>query len=96
MIGFIHLAALIGATLIVVRGTIFAPIRRWWPALLRCSQCTGAWVGALGGATGLVPVGHGRIVDAIVVGAATSFLAQAADALFILALGEPLDDPPTK
>ncbi len=86
------LSALIGATLIVVRGTLFRRVRLLWPALLRCSQCTGTWVGLVAGASGIVSVGHGRILDAIVVGAATSFLAQAADAVFIHLLGEPLDD----
>jgi hypothetical protein len=82
-------SALIGATLIVVRGTIFRPVRRLWPALLGCCQCTGVWVGALAGVTGVVSTGQGRIVDAVVVGCATSFLAQAADALLIQLLGEP-------
>lgn len=96
MTDLLLIAALIGATLIVVRGTIFAPVRRLWPALLKCSQCAGTWVGAAAGASGLVSVGHGRVVDVVVVGAATSFLAHAADALFIHVLGEPLDDHPNK
>lgn len=91
MTDLLHVAALVGATLIVVRGTIFRPVRAIWPALLKCSQCTGAWVGVVAGAAGIVSAGHGRIVDAVVVGAATSFLAQAADAMFIHLLGDPLD-----
>jgi len=64
------LSALVGATLIIVRGTILRRVRVLWPALLGCSQCTGTWVGIVAGATGIVSVGHGRVVDAIVVGIA--------------------------
>lgn len=48
-----YLLAAVGATLIVVRGTIFSRLRRLHPALLGCSMCTGFWVGALFGALGL-------------------------------------------
>ena len=98
MTGVLSICALIGTTLIVVRGTLFRRVRLLWPALLRCSQCTGTWIGIAAGASGLVSVGHGRVLDAVVVGAATSFLAQAADAAFIHLLGEPLDDnkPPNQ
>lgn len=81
--------ALVGATLIVVRGTIFAPVRKLWPALLECCQCTGTWVGVVAGASGVVPAGHGRILDAVIVGAATSFLAMLADAILLRLLGDP-------
>jgi hypothetical protein len=87
------LSALIGATLIVTRSTIFAPVRRLYPPLLSCSQCAGTWVGALAGGTGVVSVGRGPLIDAIVVGAATSFLALAADAAFVHVLGDPEDKP---
>jgi hypothetical protein len=83
------LISLVGATLIVVRGTIFRPVRRIWPALLECAQCTGTWIGAAAGASGLVSTGHGRIIDAIIVGAATSFLALLADAVLLNLLEEP-------
>jgi hypothetical protein len=89
---FLLTAALVGATLIVVRGTIFRRVRLLYPPLLRCSQCAGFWVGAAAGLAGLASVGGGRLVDAFVVGCATSFLAHAADAAFILMLGDPLDD----
>lgn len=36
---------LIGATIVFCRGTIFAPIRVWWPAFLQCPLCIGVWVG---------------------------------------------------
>lgn len=85
----LELFALVGATLLVVRGTIFAPVRRFWPALLECPQCTGTWVGIAAGASGLVTTGHGRVLDALVVGCATSFLALVADALLLKLLGDP-------
>ena len=89
MTSFLLLSALVGATLIVVRGTILRRVRAIWPALLECSQCTGTWVGIVAGATGIVSVGQGRVVDAIIVGAATSFLALLADAVLLKLLGDP-------
>ena len=83
----IHLLALVGTTLIVVRGTIFRPLQRL--ALFHCAQCFGTWVGAAAGASGLVSTGHGRILDAAVVGAATSFLSMLADAVLLRLLGAP-------
>ncbi len=81
--------ALIGFTLILVRGTIFQPLQTRWPALFGCSQCTGTWVGIAAGVSGLVTVGHGRVLDAVIVGSATSFLAMAADAVLLRLLGDP-------
>jgi hypothetical protein len=89
VIDLLHIAALIGATLIVVRGTLFHPIQRRWPALFECSQCTGMWIGMAAGASGVVAAGHGRAVDALVVGAATSFLSLGADAVLMKLLGDP-------
>jgi hypothetical protein len=85
----VELLALIGITLIVVRGTIFAPIRKLWPALLGCSQCAGVWVGVIAGAIGLMPLGHGRLQDTLLLGAATSFSAMLADAILLRLLGAP-------
>ena len=81
--------ALVGVTLIIVRGTIFRWLQNFLPRLFRCSQCTGFWVGAAASATGIASTGHGRIVDAMLVGAATSFLAMFADAILISLLGDP-------
>ena len=89
MIGFLLVSALIGTTLIIVRGTIAAPLQRLWPALFQCSQCTGTWVGIVAGACGIVTTGNGRLMDAIVVGAATSFLSMLADAVLLKLLGDP-------
>lgn len=93
MSGFLLIAALIGTTLLVVRSTIFGPVRRLWPALLHCSQCFGTWVGIAAGASGLVRIGHGRILTALVVGAATSFLSLLADAVLLFLLGDPSEEP---
>ena len=73
--------ALIGLTLIVVRGTIFGPLRKLWPALFGCGQCFGMWVGMAAGASGIVTIGHGRVIDAIIVGGATSILSLLTDAV---------------
>jgi hypothetical protein len=85
------LLALVGTTLIVVRGTIFRPLQRLWPALFQCAQCSGTWVGMAAGASGVVSIGRGRFLDAAVVGAATSFLSLLADAVLLHLLGDPND-----
>jgi hypothetical protein len=85
---FLLLSALVGATLIVTRGTIFGPVRKLWPALLECGQCAGTWIGMAAGASGIVSTGQGRIVDAVVVGAATSFLSLLASAVLLRLLEE--------
>lgn len=81
--------ALIGLTLIVVRGTIFSPLQRLWPALFHCAQCFGMWVGIAAGGYGIVAFGHGRILDGILLGAITSFLSLLADAVLLKLLGDP-------
>lgn len=86
--------ALIGATLIVVRGTIFRPLQRLWPALFQCSQCSGTWIGFVAGASGLVQTGHGRVLDAVIAGAATSLLSLLADAVLLSLLGDPGETKP--
>jgi hypothetical protein len=84
--------ALIGLTLIIVRGTIFGWLQRLWPALFRCSQCTGMWVGMAAGASGVAQMGHGRVLDALIIGSATSFLSMLADAVLLKLLGDPEGD----
>jgi zinc transporter ZupT len=83
------LLALVGTTLIVVRGIIFRPIRRLWPALLGCSQCVGFWVGAGVGLSGLMTTGYGRIMDTMIVGTAGSMLSLSTDAILLKLLGDP-------
>jgi hypothetical protein len=89
MNSFLLLSALIGTTLIIVRSAALRPLRRIWPALFECSQCTGTWIGAAAGASGVVSTGHGRILDTVIVGAATSFLSLLADAVLLNLLGHP-------
>ena len=89
MNNFLLISALVGTTLIVVRGTVVDPIRRLWPALFRCSQCVGTWVGVGAGASGIVTVGRGCVLDAVIVGTATSFLSMLADAVLLQLLGDP-------
>lgn len=86
------LIALVGLTLIIVRGTIFGPLQRLWPPLFRCSQCFGTWVGIAAGASGIVQLGHGRAVDAALIGGATSFLSMLADGVLLKLLGDPTGD----
>jgi hypothetical protein len=81
--------ALVGATLLLVRGAILAPVRSLWPALLGCAQCAGFWVGGAAGASGLAQVGHGRALDALVVGCGVSVLALLTDAVLLKLLGDP-------
>jgi hypothetical protein len=83
--------ALIGLTLILVRGSIFGPLQRRWPAFFRCAQCAGMWVGMAAGAAGLTPSGRGPLLDAFIVGATTSFLSLLADAILLKLLGDPGD-----
>jgi hypothetical protein len=83
------LLSLVGTTLIVVRGTILAPVRKLWPALFGCAQCAGTWVGIAAGASGIVSTGHGRVLDAVIVGAASSVASMLADAVMLRLLGDP-------
>lgn len=89
MILLVQMLALIGTTLIVVRSAIFRPIRKVWPALLECAQCSGLWIGALAGLSGEVVLGGGRIVDTITLAASASFSALLADAILLHLLGGP-------
>lgn len=80
---FLLLSALIGATLIVVRGTIFRRMRAVWPAFLACSQCVGFWVGVGAGATSIVSLGYGRWFDTALMGCAVSALAMVTDIVLL-------------
>lgn len=89
MNSFLLISALIGTTLLVVRSVVLGPVRRLWPALFGCAQCAGFWVGVTAGASGVVSTGHERALDALIVGAATSFLSLLADAVLLHLLGDP-------
>lgn len=87
------LLAAVGATLIIVCSTVFKPVQRLWPALFRCAQCSGWWVGVAVGASGIAPVtGHGWLLDAIFFGAANSGASFFAYALLLTMLGAPDED----
>jgi hypothetical protein len=92
MVDFLLACALIGTTLIVVRSTVLRPLQQALPAFFQCSQCVGAWVGAAAGGTGLIQTGHGRILDAFIVGAASSFASVFADAVLLKLLGDPNEE----
>ena len=81
--------ALIGLTLIIVRSTICRPLQRLWPVFFRCSQCVGLWIGFTAGVSGIASMERGRIIDAVLVGTATSVLSMAADAVLLKLLGDP-------
>ena len=91
-----ELLALAGATQILVRGAIFARVRRVWPALLACALCVGFWVGAVGGFA--LRVGPAVRFDAelalavLLDGAAVALVSLLADAV----LARLLDMPPDK
>jgi hypothetical protein len=89
---FLLVFALIGTTLIVVRSTLFRPIQRLWPAFFGCSQCVGMWVGTAAGASGVVMLGYGRVLDGAIVGTSTSFLSMLADAVLLRLLGDPNEE----
>lgn len=89
---FLLVFALIGATLIISRGTIFRPLRSLWPTFLECPQCVGMWVGVVAGASSVVSLGYGKALDAFVVGCATSFLSMFANALLIKLLEDPSEE----
>jgi hypothetical protein len=89
MIDFLLAFALIGTTLIVVRGTVFGPLQRALPAFFHCAQCVGFWTGAAAGGSGIIATGHGRILDALIVGAASSFASLLTDAVLLKLLGDP-------
>jgi hypothetical protein len=89
MNAFLFVCALIGATLLVARSTVFRPIQRLWPALFQCCQCVGVWIGAGAAASGIVTTGHGLVIDVLIVSSATSFAAMLADAVLLKLLGDP-------
>ena len=89
MTSFLLVSALIGATLLVTRSAILHPVRRLFPALLGCSQCTGFWIGGAAGGSGVVVLGRGPLLGAILVGAAISLLALLADGVLLRLLGDP-------
>ncbi len=83
------IVAAIGATLIVVRGTIFNRLRPFWPAMFACSQCTGFWIGAALGAS----LGAAEIVkNVFVYGCVVSVLSLATDIVLCKLAGGPAEE----
>ncbi len=79
--------ALVGLTLVLVRGTIFTPLQRL--PLFRCSQCVGMWVGLAAGGAGISTMNRGCFLDALLVGGAVSVLSLGTDAVLLKLLGDP-------
>ena len=87
------LLAVVGMTLIVVRGVILQPVRRIWPTLFGCSQCVGWWVGVGFGTSGVAATGYGIAADVLIIGSSGSFLSLLADAVLLRLLGDPNEEP---
>jgi len=85
---FVTFMALVGATILVTQARIVAPLRRLAPKFFGCAQCVGTWIGFAGGGSGLLPLGHGRVIDAILVGFATSVLSLLVAGVLLILLGE--------
>jgi hypothetical protein len=82
-----RLLALVGLTLVVVRGSLFARVRSVWPSLFGCAMCSGFWVGALGTTGFAIALREYRgsvalSADAVTFGGAVSLCATAADFVF--------------
>lgn len=91
-----QLFALSGVTIIVVRGEVFAWLRKLWPALLGCAMCTGFWVGTLGAiALGVIPWRLGEsLVDLVLAGATVALASLLVDAVLLKLLGGPESGDP--
>jgi hypothetical protein len=76
-----QLLALVGFTIIVVRGSLIAPLRRLWPSMLSCATCSGFWIGALGSSLFSLPLF--RLEGAVIAAGVVSLGATFAD--FLLA-----------
>ena len=86
---FWHLFALAGVTLIVTRGTIFEPLQRRFPALMKCPMCFGFWVGLGDGILSSEAIAWSLVWPIVLSGATVSLASLLADALLIKLLGDP-------
>lgn len=79
----LHLLGAAGVTNILVRGGVFAWLRRVWGLrlLLKCAMCTGWWVGVVLGLVHVREFGSiaSQIVEIVIVGGAVSALATLLD-----------------
>lgn len=85
--------ALVGATLVVVRGSIFKALRAR-VKFLACAQCSGWWIGALGAQVYPAADLATRVRETLIMAFATSVLAMTVDILHSHFAGEPLPEPP--
>ena len=86
------IVALVGATIIITRGTIFARLQTSWPKFFTCSMCVGFWIGAVS----MLVLRPGSktwesTVDFFLDGCSISLLALAVDAVLLKLLGDPND-----
>lgn len=92
--------ALVGATIIITRGTIFKGLQRSrLGGFFTCSLCVGFWIGAVS----LFVLRHGAgsyaghsltwwaVADFFLDGASVALLSLAADAVLLKLLGDPED-----
>lgn len=89
--------ALVGATIIITRGTIFSRVQKFWPHFFTCSLCVGFWIGAVS----MLALRHGSgasaghsltwwaIADFFLDGATVALLSLASDAVLLKLLGDP-------
>lgn len=77
----------VGSTLIVVRGSIFSPIREIghskWQEFINCAQCTGFWVGFIFFAISFraSPLNIDWVLQGVIYGAVTSLFALVLDTI---------------
>ena len=76
-----ELGGAVGTTLVIVRGALFAGLRKRLP-MLGCAQCAGWWVGALAGLTLTHPIAsvYETVANVLVFAGLVSALSVAADA----------------
>jgi hypothetical protein len=85
------LLGLVGVTIIVTRGDIFAWLRRFWPKLLSCPLCVGFWVG-VGYDIFMRPTFTSvAVVDHVIWGGLVGLLALMTSAWLIEKLGPPTE-----
>jgi hypothetical protein len=86
--------ALVGATLVIVRGSIFKGLRAR-VKFLACAQCSGWWIGALGAQVYPSADLATRVRETLIMAFVTSVLAMTTDILHShFAGGEPDPEPP--
>lgn len=80
--------ALVGVTILLVRGAIFQRARSVWPGLFGCSLCLGFWVGIAWGVATVVLI-HRAWSWALLDGPTVAICAVLVDAVLLKLLGDP-------